>query len=393
MSETQVREATGSCPHFQRRDPEIDGDKFYELYSELREHPVSWSEEDGGYWVVSRYEDIDAVLKDWETYSSAEGCYLPDSGWRSLGLELDPPDHGFYRSYYLAVAGRPVVEAKEDLLWDLTERVVGEFAAGGGGDVVKLVGEVLPVEAIALMAGLSAETAKVVREMSIEGLERMTEDPEAWVPLTELLLRELESRRGQDSTDFLTTLANAEVEGRPMNDEEKGNILVSAIVAGHETSMNASANLMLYLAQDRELQDRLRENPDLIPRVCEESLRHRAPVHFIYRTLTKDATLGGTQMRAGDKLMVIYPSANRDSAQFGENADEFDPGREGILKHLTFGTGIHRCVGAPLAQAELRLLAKAMVARGPFELAGDVGPALLDAGSHVGFKSLPLRFV
>ena len=392
MGETEVRNAAGSCPHFQHHEPGLDGEELYGLYRELREHPVARSEESGGYWMLSRFDDVRAALKDWETYSSAQGCFLPDLGFRSLGLELDPPEHGVYRRLYVAIGGRPVVEENEDKLAGLAARVVDEFAARGGGDAVEQISEVLPVEGIALMAGLSASTAGVVRAMTVEAWKRMSTDPDALTPLTQVLLDEVASRRGQASSDFVTTLANAEVFDRPITDEEVGNILVSAIIAGHETTMNASANLMLELARDRELQGRLREEPELISHVVEESLRHRAPVHLFFRTLTKDVTLHGTEMRASDKVAILYASANRDPDRFGPDSDEFVPEREDV-SHVSFGWGIHRCVGAPLAQAELRMLVKELLAAGDFEVAGEIGPAVLEGGHHMGFKSLPLRFV
>jgi cytochrome P450 len=227
--------------------------------------------------------------------------------------------------------------------------------------------------------------------MTVEAWERMSTDPDALTPLTKVLLAEVDSRRGEDSADFMTTLANAEVFDRPITDEEVGNILVSVIIAGHETTMNASANLMLELAKDPALQARLRDEPEHVPQVVEESLRHRAPVHLFFRTLTQDVTLHGTKMKAGDKVAVLYASANRDPERFPE-PDKFDVDREDV-GHVTFGWGIHRCVGAPLAQAELRMLVLELLRHGEFELAGEVGPAVLEGGHHMGFKSLPIRFV
>jgi cytochrome P450 len=373
MAETQVGKTADRCPHFQHHEPGLDGEELYDLYAELRDHPVAWSEESGGYWILSRFDDVRAALKDWQTYSSAQGCFLPDLGWRSLGLEVDPPEHGTYRRLYLAVGGRPVVERNEGKLEGLAARIVGEFAVDGGGDAVREISEVLPVEAVALMSGLSPQTASSVREMTVEAWKRMSTDPNALTPLTNLLLEEVASRRGQGSDDFMTTLANAEVFDRPITEEEIGNILVSTIVAGHETTMNASANLMLDLAGDRELQARLRVRPDLIAQVVEESLRYRAPVHLFFRTLTTDVTLHGTEMRQGEKVALLYASANRDRERFGAEAEAFDPEREDV-GHVSFGWGIHRCVG-------------------DLELAGEVGPAVLEGGHHMGFKSLPLRFV
>lgn len=380
-----------ACPRFDHHDPTVRGDDYYEIYAALRETPISWSDRYGGFWIVSRYDDVRAVLKDWETFASGDGCMLPDRGWRSLGLELDPPRHGPFRKLYLSVGGRTAVSASEHRIEAMVRRVVGVFAEAGGGDAVAEISEILPVEGIALMSGLSESTAAVVREMTVEAWKGVSAepDPNAFDPLIELLLGEVRARRGSGGEDFLAALANAEVDGSPISDDEIANVLVSAVVAGHETTMNASTNLMLALAGDADLQDRLRKHIDLIPQVVEESLRHRAPVHVFFRTVKKEVTLHDATLRVGDKVAILYASANRDPSRF-EAPAAFDPDR--APGHVTFGWGIHRCVGAPLAQTELRFLARELVEHGPFRLAGDVEPAPLEGGHHMGFKRLPLAF-
>lgn len=378
------------CPHFRHHNPGVDGEELYGLYARLRDHPVAWSDECGGYWILSRFEDVRAALKDWETYSSAAGCFLPDVGWRSLGLESDPPEHGVYRRLFLPLAGRSAVQAAESELRSLTARIVNRFAAKGGGDAVKEISEILPVEAIGLMAGLTTAATERLRELTIELMSGMSTASNPMGPLLELLLAEIQSARQRNAGDFLSQLVNVEVFGRPIAEDEIANVLVSVVTAGHETTMNASANLMLELAQDRALQASLRDAPERIADVVEESLRHRAPVHLFFRTLTRDVTLHGVTMRKGDKVAAIYASANRDPERF-HAPEKFDPRREDI-SHVSFGWGIHRCVGAPLSLAELRLLTRELLSHGEFVLDGEPGPALLEGGHHMGFKSLPIRF-
>src|SRR5438874_6059923 len=128
--------AAGRCPHFDHHDESVRGDAYYAIYDQLRPERVSWSDQWGGFWLLTRYDDVRAALKDHETFSSAQGCFLPMSDFRSLGLESDPPEHGQYRKLWLGLAGRAAVQAAEGKLRDLTRRVVGEFAASGGGDAV-----------------------------------------------------------------------------------------------------------------------------------------------------------------------------------------------------------------------------------------------------------------
>lgn len=382
--------APGVCPYFDHHTPALSGDDFYPLYAELREGGICHSDLYGGFWIVSRFEDARRVLRDHETFSSAQGCFLPDSGFRSLGHESDPPEHGPYRDLYLPLAGRSAVSRATPLLREMTERIVTEFAQRGGGDAVVEICERFPVEGISLMAGLPPAKAARIRDMTVEAWKRKATDPEWLAPLTELLLEEVDSRRAEGGEDYFAFMSGAEVDGRPVTDEEIGNVLVSGIVAGHETTMNASSNLIFELASDPSRQDQLRQEPKLISAAVEECLRRRAPVHLFFRTVTRDVDLAGTEMRPGDKVAVIFAAANRDPDQF-EQPDSFRLDRGGA-GHLAFGWGIHRCVGAPLAQTELRLLAEELLAHGRFELTASPTPGRLEGGHHMGWRRLPIAF-
>ena len=389
-TEREERQRTTPCPHFDHHDQSMLGDDLYEVYERLRSQPVAWSDRWGGFWILSRYDDVRAALKDHDTFISGQGCFLPMSDFLSLGLENDPPEHGPYRKLFLGLAGRSAVEAAEDRLRELTHRIVGEFAASGGGDAVTQVSERLPVEAIALMAGLSKETAGHVREMTVEMWKDLRQDPSVIAPLIGLLLGEVEARRGLGMDDYLSSLGEARIDGRPLTQDEIGNILLSAVVAGHETTMNASSNLILELAKDTELQRRLRKDPSFVPIVVDESLRHRAPVHLFFRTVAKEVTVDSTTLKPGDKVALVYASANRDPARF-EDPAMFDPDRDD-LTHITFGWGIHRCVGGPLAEMELRMLTEELVTHGTFVLDGEPEPSVLEGGHHMGWHRVPIAF-
>ncbi len=379
----------GVCP-FDHHDPSLTGDMVYEVYDRLRAQGVCWSPDNGGVWMVSEYELAREVLKDHATYCSSEGVFVPDPGRRNIVLEQDPPEHETFRKLFTIAVGRPAVLEHEPAIRQMVERVVGEFAAAGGGDAREQIGEKVPVEAVALMYGLSPASASRVRELTNEAWKHLHEGEAAVAPLITMLLSEVQDRRANPREDFLTTLGRAQVDGRAVTDEEIGNLLFGAVVAGHETTMNASTNLMLELARDPALQQRLREQPELIPEVVEECLRHRAPIHVFFRTVTRDTELGGRSLQAGDKVGVLYAAANRDPARFSE-PDCFQPDRKDNA-HLSFGWGIHRCVGSFLAQTELRLLTDALLRHGTLELDGAPEPKPLQA-HHMGFLHLPLRIV
>jgi cytochrome P450 len=376
---------------FDHHDSGIRGDDYYPIYEQLRTSGVAWSDHSGGFWVVADYDDARAVLKDHSSFSSADGCFLPDMGYRSVALEQDPPEHTLFRKLFVSAVGRGAVVRHEAALEAMIRRIVGEFVAAGGGDAREMISERIPVEAVALMFGLSAPAAARVRELTTEAWKRIATDPNAMAPMTEMLLGEVASRRAEPRDDFLTLLLGADINGRPLTEAEIGNVLVGAVIAGHETTMNASTNLLHELAQNPDLQERLRKQPDEIPAAVEECLRHRAPIHLFFRTATAAVSLRGAQIQPGDKVAVLYASANRDPARFAA-AERFDVCRDDNA-HLSFGWGIHRCVGAYLAQTELRLLTRVLLDAAAIVPDGEPKSAPLEGGHHMGFKYLPLKVV
>ena len=389
LQATDGRSPLAVCP-FDHHDNSTVGDDYYSMYEQLRGQRVSWSPLYGGFWLVADYADARAVLKDHGTFSSASGCFLPDMGYRSVALEQDPPEHDAFRKLFVAGVGRTAVLRYEPELRAMIDRVVGEFAAAGGGDGREAISEKVPVEAIALMYGLSPDAAGRVRELTVETWRRMATEPDAPAVLAEVLLGEAAQRRADPQDDFLTTLTQTEVSGRPLSDAEIANVLVGAVVAGHETTMNASSNLLYELAQNPDLQERLREHPGEIPSTIEECLRHRAPIHLFFRTATHDVSIADAEISSGDKVAVLYAAANRDPSIFSE-PDQFMPDRGEGYGHLSFGWGIHRCVGSFLAQTELRILTEALLAAGTIRPDGAAEMKALEGGHHMGFRRLPLK--
>ena len=384
------------CPHFDHHDPTLTHDNVYRVYDHLRQTcPITWSDSYDGFWVVSRYADIVTVLMDPATFSSANGVHIPRQAgqMKSIPIDYDPPAHTQYRKIFNDALNLRVIRNHEPLIRSVIVGLLAPIAATGGGELVSELAVRAPIQVISGLLGLSDHTSSRIRAITEQmwvtfGKER---DPAPLRELFALLMDEVNGRRSNPRDDLMTQFVTLTIDGRPLTDEELLSTLTSFVVAGHETTMNATSNLLLYLAERLDEQERLRQNPNHIPALIEESLRYDNPIHLFARTVTHDTTLGGIEMKQGDKVALLYASGNRDSDQFAQ-ADQFEPERN-PKHHLAFGRGAHLCPGATLARVELRILLEELLsAYLPFRLAGEAVWSHMEGGHHMGVARLPVVF-
>ena len=369
------------CPHVDHHETLSDAER-YQRYAELRACPVAHTEAAGGYWILSRFDDVAAAAEDWRTYSSAQGVLAPPPAGRrarQVALEQDPPEHTVYRKLYAELLSRPRVRAIEgDIRANAAARLAGLAAATSGGEPADFIDHVaapVPIEALATLLGFDPDVTAQLRDLAVAELARIHRPPDGAgarpeLTLMDLLRAQIDDRREHPRDDFITLLVN---QGLP----PVGllSFLVGAVIAGHETTLIAAANMAYQLGLDPTLQRRLRAEPHLVPRAVDESLRHRSPVQNFVRTLTRDVELHGETMPAGDKVMLLFGAADRDPARWagpdGDGADRSDPDQYDLDRHasdrdagrhLAYGAGIHRCVGAFLAEVELRILVEELAA-------------------------------
>ncbi len=385
------------CPHFDHHDPALTHDNVYQVYEHLRQEcPVTRSDRYGGFWVISRYADIVTALMDPVTFSSAEGAHLPrqEGQQKSIPLDYDPPAHTLYRKVFNDALNLRLIRSQEPFIRSVIVQLLAPLAARGGGELVSELAIQLPIQVISGMLGLQEHTTSRIRAITEQlwttyGKER---NPAPLRELLALLMDEINERRTRPQNDLITQFVTLTIEGRLLTDEELLSILAGFVVAGHETTMNATGNLLLYLAERPKEQMRLRQEPDRIPSLIEESLRYDNPTHLFARTVTRATTLSGTTMKQGDKVVLLYASGNRDPDQF-EHADQFEPQRN-PKHHLAFGRGTHLCPGATLARTELRILLEELLnAHAPFQLAGEAVWSHMEGGHHMGVARLPVKFL
>lgn len=335
-------------------------------YAELRACPVAHSEESGGFWILSRHDEVAAAAEDWRTYSSADGVLYPAPAGRrarQVALEQDPPEHTVYRKLYAELLSRPRVRAIEgDIRANAAARLAALARATTNGEPADFIAHVaapVPIEALATLLGFDPDVTAQLRDLTVAELARIHRPaevgPRPELTLMDLLRAQIDDRRDNPRDDFATLLVQQELPPIGML-----SFLVGAVIAGHETTLIAATNLAYQLGLEPALQARLRAGPHLIPRAVDESLRHRAPVQNFVRTLTRDVELHGVTMAAGDKVMLLFGSANRDPERWPGEPERYDLDRHetdrDAGRHLAYGAGIHRCVGAFLAEVELHVL-------------------------------------
>lgn len=392
----------------------------HESFRLLREHdPVHWHPWEwtgGGFWAVTKYDDVLAVAKDWQTFSSAKGhIYLWELDDEALEarrsmIETDPPEHTRLRRIVSSAFTPRKVREYEDYTREIARRLLDDVARRGELDLVEALTAPMPINVLVSILGVPDEDAPYMIELTdhlIAGTSGEPLDPGAYGNTTPLHLlpfnspsswalfeygRRLgEQRRADPGDDLVSRLVTAEWDGDRLTDVEFCNFFQLLAFAGNETTRTAMSQGLLALMQFPEQMDRLAAEPGLCARATEEILRWASPVLYFRRTAMRDTELRGAPIREGDKVVMWYVSANYDEDVFSDPY-RFDVGRD-EREATSFGLGgPHYCLGAWLARLEIRVLLEEIVARGMrFELAGE--PVRIRSNFVNGLHHLPARVV
>lgn len=362
----------------------------YPRYGQWRaRHPV-WFDEPSKHWIVSRHADVFDILKDHQRFSSAAmGAALP-----LPTLTDDPPRHTQMRSIVNKAFTTSMLKSVEPDIGGIANDLVGALPAERDVDIVGNLTIPLPVTVISRMMGIPEERKADFKRWSdaLTGtLAGVTDErrKSELMEMAEFFRQLIAQRRENPSNDLVSAVANAEVDGVQLSDWEAVGFNVLLLIAGNETTTNLLGNMLNVLVDRPDLWQRLRDEPDLIESAIEETLRYDSPVQFVMRRAKEDVALHGKNIPAGQDVIVVMGSANRDADVF-ESADDYliDRPRN---RHLSFGYGIHFCIGAPLARMEARIAMQALLARARTLSRG--GGDTQRVGSHLlrGFDALSIR--
>ncbi len=385
----------------------------HEIWRRMRaEEPIHWNPGNDRFipfWSVTRYADLIAVSRDTTTYSSQQGISMAANpadpatmvGAGKMLIIMDPPRHVRLRRLVNKGFTPRATALLEPSVREITNTIIDDVAPRGSCDFVTDVAALLPLAVICSMMGIPQADWPLMFELTNQGLG--SEDPEYQTvagsgpetaarsrrEMFAYFARQAEERRGERRDDLVSVLVESEVDGESLSEEELLFFCQLLILAGNETTRNAISGGLLALFEHPQERARLQRDPALLPTAVEEILRWTSPVAHMMRYVTRDTVLGGQFLRAGERVLLWYPSASRDEEVF-PNANMFDVGRT-PNEHIAFGIGEHFCLGASFARLELRVMFETLFARLPdIALAGPVDR--LRSGFIGGIKHMPVQF-
>ncbi len=388
-------EVTDWVTDWDHHDPTWVADP-YPIWNELREQcPMARTGRyNEGVWLPLTYDQLHQISHDTETFSNVHyGFTAGGSQPRALmpPIHSDPPEHGELRRILLPFFSPRRIEAWEPDIEAHCRGRARSVAERGAGDAAVDYAQHIPVAAIAAILGVAPELGDTFRRWVVQFIEIGGRDlavrEEAERSIMDYMAGQIEHRRANPGTDLVTHLTQATLDGRPLDDDLIQRMLLLQLVAGIDTTWSSIGAALWHLATHPEDRRRLAADPALIPTASEELLRAYAPVN-VARRVTRDTTIDGLDIRAGETVMMSFPIACRDPQQF-DDADEVVIDRT-QNRHMAFGSGIHRCLGSNLARLEMEVAIRVWLEELPdFELAPGAD-VIWSEGQIRGPRSIPV---
>ena len=366
----------------------INGQPF-DIFKRLREEaPIYWHEEsldfEPGFWALTKHEDIVKVSKDPMTFSSAVGGHLmtmgdpevvdPSAIAAIIGnmIGMDPPDHQIYRKMVAPSFTPKAIRTLEGDMRLKIRELLENVEDKGEFNFVTEISEQLPLWVLCEMMGIPESERPKIRDL-VNNLTdaSIQQDPnnafQIWVNYMELFKMGrdmIEERRKNPTDDLMSVVANTKIEGGELPPELLDGFFLLMVIAGNETTRNTLTGGLMALTDNPEEREKLLKDPSLISNATDEMLRWVTSVIYFRRTATKDTNIRGQDIKAGDKVVMWYGSANRDEDIF-KDGHLFRVDRENAKKHLAFGAGEHLCLGNRLGHMQIRILFEELLDRFP----------------------------
>lgn len=356
-------------------------------WKELREDQPVFQDLETGYWIMTRHADIKAIFDDWNTFSS-ENAQAPmrpmcDAGKQIMkdggftvysGLSARvPPDHTRIRKLAQSAFGPRRFKAIQPQIEAIIDRHLSKISAQGECDFFSEVAYDVPALVLFALMGIPDKDVPKVKDWAASRALLTWGDlsDEEQLPLAQKMVdywkycRDLVAARKEvPGDDFPTDMVQAQAEGADITDEEIAGLMYSVLFAGHETTTTLMSNAVITLMSNRDAWDAICADPSLIPAATEEILRFEPSIVSWRRRAKVNTEIGGVPIPEGANILLVMGSGNRDDAVF-ENAETFDIERKNARNHLSFGYGIHFCIGFQLAKMEFGIMLRELTARFP----------------------------
>jgi cytochrome P450 len=384
---------------FSHLEPEWAADP-YPIQDDLRRRcPIARTERFGGGWLPTRYEDVASIAYDTERFSSRAiimSNFRPPPELAPVGgsppISSDPPFHHDARKLLLPAFTKTAVTRQEPATRAFCHSLIDAFGERAVVDAARDYAQHIPMRVIADMLGFPPEDGPRFREFVENVLEGINLPPDErvarFMKLFDYLIAQVHEHLENPRDDLTTYLINAELHGQSLDPSHVVGTMALLLIAGIDTTWSAIGASLWHLARTPADRERLSADPRLLPTAMEEFLRAYAPVTMA-RLVKGDMDWHGVDMKADDWILLSFPAANRDPAQF-DRAGEVVIDRE-VNRHAAFGLGIHRCVGSHLARMELRVALEVWLERIPVFSLDDPSAVTWAAGQIRGPRSLPLR--
>jgi cytochrome P450 len=394
---------------FDHHSPEFAADPVGAL-SALRDTcPVAWSESYGGFWVLTRYDDVNHVLSDATTFSSRhdlepgstyQGASIPPPPMRFVPLELDPPEFLPYRRLLNPSFSPATVARHRPLVESFADWCLDQVQGSGQIDFVDDLASPVPAMATLTLLGLPIDDWPRHAAAWHGSVAHPPQSPAhaqavaAQMVIREDLASEVERRRGQPErvrSGLIDVCVDAVIEGRPIDSATLVDIFVLVLAGGVDTTTGAAAGALAYLSENPDDRRRLIEDPGLLGHACEEFLRWITPSPVLGRTTNGPTEIGGQRIGEQERVMANLFAANRDPVAFDRPEQVmFDRPDK---RHAAFGFGIHRCIGANLARMEIQVMISSVLRRMPdYQVDGAGVERYHTAGIQNGFIAVPATF-
>ncbi|BBX17153.1 cytochrome [Mycolicibacterium duvalii] len=399
MSDTRTQHCPRAEVDLDHHSPEFREDP-YGRFRELRESgcPVAHSDHYDGFWALTDYSSVFDAARDDELFNSYPSVGVPASGmpFPILPIESDPPQTLELRQVTLRQFSPGSAEKAREIAVEMTTAAIDEFIERGECDIVGELTTPMPARLILRLLNWDESRYLDWVHWVHTTVHDRAHDPDnaamAGMELFGEINKQMEQRRAEGlGDDLFSDILRGTLDGKPLDDIQITMYGFLMMLGGMDTTSGFTGNVLLRLCEDRELRDRLIADPVLIKTGTDELLRVFTPTLGLARTVSRDTEFHGQQLSQGDRAILMWAAANRDPAMF-ENPDELDLARANAKKQMSFGVGIHRCLGSHYAKMMFQVMLTQILERLPdFELAGDY-ERFEDAGEVHAVRKLPIKF-